>query len=69
MEKLKFSLLVLLGACSYGVLSSILKVGFLNGFSFDELLGGQYVFGWLGLLVLVLLFSRHKVSRKIYFYC
>ncbi|WP_283750385.1 EamA family transporter [Bacillus cereus] len=64
MEKIKFSLLVLLGACSYGVLSSILKVGFLNGFSFDELLGGQYVFGWLGLLVLVLLFSRHKVSRK-----
>ncbi|MDN4100353.1 multidrug transporter [Bacillus cereus] len=64
MEKIKFSLLVLLGASSYGVLSSILKVGFLNGFSFHELLGGQYVFGWFGLLLFVLLFSRHKISRN-----
>ncbi|MEX3622968.1 DMT family transporter [Viridibacillus arvi] len=64
MNKLKFSLVVLLGACSYGVLSSILKIGFLNGFSFPELLGGQYIFGWLGLLLLVITFSRHKVSSK-----
>ncbi|MEW9137743.1 EamA family transporter [Bacillus wiedmannii] len=64
MRNLKFSLLVLLGACSYGVLSSILKVGFVNGFSFYELLGGQYVFGWVGLLLIVLLFSRHRVSKK-----
>lgn len=64
MNKLKFSLVILLGACSYGVLSSILKIGFLNGFSFPELLGGQYVFGWFGLLLLVITFSRHKVSPK-----
>lgn len=64
MNKLKFSLVVLLGACSYGVLSSILKIGFLNGFSFPELLGGQYVFGWFGLLLLVITFSRYKVSSK-----
>lgn len=64
MIKLKFSLVILLGACSYGVLSSILKIGFLNGFSFPELLGGQFVFGWFGLLLLVLIFSRYKVSLK-----
>jgi len=64
LQKLKFSLVVLLGACSYGVLSSILKVGFSNGFTFPELLGGQYVFGWFGLLLLVIIFSRHKVSLK-----
>ncbi|MFJ7919120.1 EamA family transporter [Lysinibacillus fusiformis] len=64
MNKLKFSLVVLLGACSYGILSSILKVGFSNGYTFPELLGGQYVFGWFGLLILVLTFSRHKVSLK-----
>ncbi|PJN90674.1 EamA family transporter [Bacillus sp. mrc49] len=64
MNKSKFSLLVLLGACSYGALSSIIKIGFLNGFSFSELLGGQYVFGWIGLLLLVLLFSRNKVSKS-----
>jgi len=64
LKKLKFSLVVLLGACSYGILSSILKVGFSNGYTFPELLGGQYVFGWFGLLLLVLTFSRHKVSSK-----
>ncbi len=56
--------MVLLGACSYGVLSSILKVGFSNGYTFPQLLGGQYVFGWFGLLILVLTFSRYKVSLK-----
>jgi len=64
MDKFKFSLLVLFGACSYGILSTIFKLGFKNGFSAFELLGGQYVFGWIGLLLLVLLFSRHKVSTK-----
>ncbi|MDP7981477.1 EamA family transporter [Bacillus sp. WLY-B-L8] len=64
MKKFKFSLLVLFGACSYGVLSTIFKLGFMNGFSAHELLGGQYVFGWIGLLLLVLLISRHKVSTK-----
>ncbi|QPA52768.1 EamA family transporter [Lysinibacillus sphaericus] len=64
MNKLKFSLVVLLGACSYGILSSILKVGFSNGYTFPQLLGGQYVFGWFGLLILVLTFSRYKVSLK-----
>ncbi len=56
--------MVLLGACSYGILSSILKVGFSNGYTFPQLLGGQYVFGWFGLLILVLTFSRYKVSLK-----
>ncbi|SDZ38513.1 DMT family transporter [Bacillus sp. 166amftsu] len=64
MEKFKFSLLVLFGACSYGVLSTIFKLGFMNGFSAHELLGGQYVFGWIGLLLLVLFFSRHNISKK-----
>ncbi|MWV43634.1 EamA family transporter [Paenibacillus sp. HJL G12] len=64
MNKLKYSLLILLGACSYGVLSSIMKVGMKEGFTVNQMLGGQYVFGWLMLLVLMLLFSRKKVSAK-----
>ena len=67
MEKFKYSLLVLFGACSYGVLSTIFKLGFIDGFSAHQLLGGQYVFGWIGLLLLVLFFSRHKVSKKQFF--
>ncbi len=64
MEKFKYSLLVLFGACSYGILSTIFKLGFINGFSAHQLLGGQYVFGWIGLFLLVLFFSRHKVTKK-----
>lgn len=64
MKKFRFSLLVLFGACSYGVLSTIFKLGFMNGFSSHQLLGGQYVFGWIGLLLLVLFFSRQTVSQK-----
>ncbi|MFD0767462.1 DMT family transporter [Bacillus sp. CGMCC 1.60114] len=67
MGKLNYSLLVLFGACSYGVLSTIFKLGFLDGFSAHELLGGQYVFGWVGLLLLVLFFSRHTVTKKQFF--
>ncbi len=64
MNKLKYSLLILLGACSYGVLSSIMKVGMKEGFTVSQMLGGQYVFGWLLLLVLMLIFSRKKVAPK-----
>lgn len=67
MEKFKYSLLVLFGACSYGILSTIFKLGFINGFSAHQLLGGQYVFGWIGLFLLVLFFSRHKVTKKQFF--
>lgn len=68
MEKFKYSLLVLFGACSYGILSTIFKLGFINGFSAHQLLGGQYVFGWIGLFLLVLFFSRHKVTKKQFFH-
>ncbi|QKH08974.1 DMT family transporter [Bacillus cereus] len=67
MEKFKYSLLVLFGACSYGILSTIFKLGFINGFSAHQLLGGQYVFGWIGLFLLVLFFSHHKVTKKHFF--
>lgn len=64
MDKLKYSLLVFLGACSYGVLSTVLKLGLLEGYKVDQILGGQYFFGWCMLLVLMLIFSRVRVSWK-----
>ena len=67
MEKFKYSLLVLFGACSYGVLSTIFKLGFINGFSAHQLLGGQYVFGWIGLSPARSFSSRHKVTKAILF--
>jgi len=64
MNKLKYSLLILIGAISYGVLSSIMKLGMQEGFTVSQMLGGQYVFGWTFLLILMLLFSRKKLSPK-----
>ncbi|MEH7106490.1 EamA family transporter [Bacillus sp. JJ1764] len=64
MQNFKYSLLVLLGGLSYGLLSTVVKLGFLDGFSVQEQIGGQYLFGWLVLLLIDLLFSRHKVLKK-----
>ncbi|MCR8643176.1 DMT family transporter [Paenibacillus sp. N1-5-1-14] len=64
MKNLQYSVLVFLGACSYGVLSTILKLGLAEGFTVSQILGGQYLFGWLILLVAMLLFSRVKVKLK-----
>jgi len=64
LEKVKYSLFVLLGGFSYGLLSTVIKLGFLDGFSIQELVGGQYLFGWVGLGMVVLLFSRKRVTGK-----
>ncbi|MCR8644584.1 DMT family transporter [Paenibacillus sp. N1-5-1-14] len=64
MDRIKYSLLVFLGACSYGVLSTNLKLGMNAGFTMPQILGGQYFFGWCMLLALMLIFSRVKVRLK-----
>ncbi len=64
MKLLQCALLVFLGACSYGTLSSIMKLGIGEGFTVPEIVGGQYFFGWLMLVVMTLLFSRHKLRWK-----
>lgn len=64
MGKLKYSLLVLLGACSYGTVSTIMKLALKKGFGVQHVIGGQYVFGWLMLLLLMLLFSRVRIPMK-----
>ncbi|MBO9131184.1 DMT family transporter [Bacillus sp. 165] len=64
MKQLRYLLLVLLGACSYGGLSTIIKIGFVEGFTIQELLGGQFLFGWGMLLLITLRFSKCKVSVK-----
>lgn len=65
MRLLKYALLVFLGACSYGSLSTIIKLGMNDGFRMQQLVGSQYFFGWCMLLLLVLLFSRKKLGLKL----
>ncbi|WP_445489111.1 EamA family transporter [Niallia sp. 03133] len=64
MQKWKYSLLVLAGGVCYGLLSTIIKLGLKNGFSITELIGGQYIFGWFGLLILTFLGTPYKASKK-----
>ncbi|CAG9613481.1 hypothetical protein BACCIP111899_02696 [Bacillus rhizoplanae] len=61
---LRYSLLVLLGACSYGILAIFVKFAYSEGFTLGEVIGSQYLFGWLILLAITLLISRHRVPLK-----
>lgn len=64
LQFLKNSLYVFLGACSFGILSTIVKIAYNEGFVLHEVMAGQYGFGWTIMLILMLIFSRHKVSFK-----
>jgi drug/metabolite transporter (DMT)-like permease len=64
MESLKYSLIVFIGACSYGVLSTFVKLAYRDGFTVGEVIGSQYFFGWCILLVCTLIFSRIRLSAK-----
>jgi len=56
--------LVLGGAVSYGVLSTIVKLAYGHGFIVNEVLGSQVFVGWCMLLALVLFVSRRRTSWK-----
>ncbi|WP_066051645.1 EamA family transporter [Robertmurraya korlensis] len=58
------SFYVFLGACSFGILSTIVKLAYKEGFSFREVTMGQYGFGWAIMLILMIIFSRQKISFK-----
>lgn len=63
-QLLKNSMYVFLGACSFGILSTVIKLGYEKGFTFQQLTLGQFGTGWILLLILMLLFARQKVSFK-----
>lgn len=62
--QIKYSLIVLLGAISYGVLSTFVKLAYGAGFIVNEVVGSQFFMGWLMLLFAVLFFSRRKIQIK-----
>lgn len=57
-----YIILVFLGACSYGILSTIVKLAYGKGFIASEVIGSQLFFGCLMLWAGVLFFSRVKVN-------
>lgn len=62
MEKLKYSLIILLGACSYGILSMIVKLAYSEGFTAGEVVGSQYFLGWFMIFILFL-FTNKKIKK------
>ncbi|TQR36140.1 EamA family transporter [Brevibacillus brevis] len=56
--------LVLLGACSYGVLSIFMKHAFQLGFTPFEMSGSQLIFGGLIMTVMAFFFSKQRFSFK-----
>ncbi len=57
MKPLNASLCILIGASSYGVHASIVKLGFAKGYSVTEITGIQYLFG-LAMLLSVFIFTK-----------
>ena len=63
-QLLKNSLYVFLGACSFGILSTIVKLAYSKGFVFEEIMISQFGSGWLILLVLMLIFARKTITLR-----
>ncbi|QED46321.1 EamA family transporter [Cytobacillus dafuensis] len=64
MNNFKYTLSIFIGACSYGVLASIVKTGLQAGHTVYELTGSQYLFGFLLLLLTIPFIKRVKISFK-----
>lgn len=59
-----WSLVVFLGACSYGVLSTIVKFAYDAGYTVDEVIGGQLFFAVMLSWLLALVLGRGKTTKK-----
>ncbi|URT71153.1 EamA family transporter [Cytobacillus firmus] len=64
MANLKYSFFIFLGACSYGILASIVKLGLHAGHNVPELTGSQYLIGLLLLLLSFPFIKRTKITLK-----
>lgn len=61
-KNLFYSLLVVLAASSYGILSTIIKVAMQHGFDSAEAVTSQYVVGF-SLALLLFIFTQRKLPR------
>jgi drug/metabolite transporter (DMT)-like permease len=62
MKTWQYGLIVFLGGCSYGVLSTFVKLAYSAGFSVTEVTGGQYLFGALLTWILFLFTKKQKLN-------
>jgi len=62
---MRYMLLVFFGACSYGILSTIVKLAYGEGFLASQVIGGQMVFGFLLTWIPALFFLRTKPKKHL----
>ncbi|WP_338448942.1 DMT family transporter [Niallia oryzisoli] len=60
----KYGLLVFLGGCSYGVVSTFVKLAYSEGFNVSDITGTQYFFGAIMLWILSMFIQKNKLSIK-----
>ena len=60
----RYALLVFLGGCSYGVVSTFVKLAYGEGFTQGEITGSQYLMGALMLWLVALFVPKVKLSGK-----
>ena len=58
-----YALIVFLGGCSYGVLSTFVKLAYAAGFTVSAVTGGQYLFGVVVCWLAVLFTKKKKLTR------
>ncbi|MDF2681850.1 MAG: conserved hypothetical rane protein [Brevibacillus sp.] len=61
---MRYILLVFIGACSYGILSTIVKLAYGQGYSPAEVIGGQMFFGFVLTWLPALFFLRTKPQMR-----
>jgi drug/metabolite transporter (DMT)-like permease len=61
---LKGIILVLIGACSFGILSTFVKLAYADGYSLSDVTGTQAFFG--AILLWLFYFLQTKFSKKVY---
>ncbi|MFC0272564.1 DMT family transporter [Metabacillus herbersteinensis] len=60
----KYALLVFLGGCSYGVVSTFVKLGYSEGFGLSEVTGSQYFLGAIMLWIIAIFVPKIHLSAK-----
>lgn len=60
----KFGILVFLGGCCYGILSTFVKLAYSKGFSINEVLGSQFLFGVLMIWLIALCINEKRIRVK-----
>ncbi|WP_019393372.1 EamA family transporter [Priestia filamentosa] len=59
-----YALLVFLGGCSYGVVSTFVKIGYSQGFKLSEITGSQYLLGSIMLWIISVFVPKVRLKGK-----